>query len=361
MEPIRFVHTSDWCLAAPYEFAPGSVADKLRKLQRKAIEALADGWGQGEESPDLLFITGNLFSEPTPSLDTLEWLRSLFRRLREMDVQVCVLRGPTDPRDPSWAEGAGVHLFQEETRTTVGPCTIHALPPQASRRGENLLRHLAGREEADILLFVGHLIDDENEQADCHPFRKEDLAALPYKYAALGGRRCAQVFVDLEGTFAAYAGSPFATSFSKDDLGSRFFVEGRLEEGTVFLERRRLGVPEFGAVRMDCTGKAPEELLSRIGKRCRSASRSASILHVSLEGTPSLRTLSFRDTLGKALEGVVWLDLDTQFNGIDLGEEEDALVRRFVERIGEERGLDEATRQVALELGVKALVSPKDG
>jgi len=357
MEPIRFVHTSDWSLAPPYGFAPGDVADKLRKLQQKAIEAFIEQLIQDEEVPHFLFITGDLFSEPTPSLDSVGWLRTLFLRLRDRKVQVCVLRGRTDPKDPSWAEGTGVRLFQEEAREEVGPCTIHALPPQEARQGENLLRHLVGTEETEFLLYEGHLLDDGHREAECHPFRAEDLARLPYKYVALGGRPSVQVFREAQGTCAAYAGSPFATSFSRGHLGNRFFIRGCIAQDSVQVDPLRLGVPEFGAVDLDCTGRAPEELLGQLEKEC----RSVSILRVVLEGTPSLRTFSFQDTIRKALSRVVWLDLETHFKGIDLGEDGHALVKRFLQSLETQGGLDDPTRQVALELGVKALLGSKDG
>jgi len=352
----RFVHTSDWALGSPYEFAPGSVADKLRLLKRKSIEMLMDKVILVKDCPDVLLITGNLFNEAAPSLPLLKWVRSLLLVVKKRGIAVCILRGPQDPVDGSWAEGTGAHIFCDETRMDVGKFKIHALPPQPARRTENLLRRLPQDVDMDILLAFGHIMENGANEAEYHPFRGEDLISLSYPYIALGGRSSLRVFKTGPSRFAAYAGSPFASSFGKEDLGARFCVLGSIQNGEVVADRFRLGVPQFGALQVDCTDVTPEDLLAIVKKDC----RSANLLRISLTGTPDLRMFLFRETLRKALSKVIWLDLETHFQGIDLGNSVEEAVRIFAERVQTMENLNEKDRQMVLEIGVGALLNSRD-
>ena len=353
MDPVRFAHTSDWHLGAAYAFAPARIGDELRRLQFKSVFSLVDRLSMGEDRVDLLLVTGDVFSDPCPSMELMENLRSLFAALASRGIEVLILHGPNDPQDPLWAEGTGARVFDKPGELETRGLKIVCLPPVPSRKEENLLRRLSSADPFHVLMHFGHCLDLGSAQDPYHPFRQDDLSGLPCQYAALGSFHGMSLLREEGLPLAAFCGSPMAVDFQSSDRGPRHAIWGEISEAGTRVRPIAIEAPEFMEIELDCTGKAPEAMLKRISK----AAEGCRVLRVVLRGVPSVRTLILEDTLRRSLKGLLWLEVCTEFEGVNIPNEEDEILVRFVEKVSKraaEEG-DPAIRQCALEMGIRAL------
>jgi len=297
---------------------PPRKVEQRRAEQRACLERFAQH--VREARPDMVLMPGDLFDNPEPSIDALNFLIAMVNQMSP--TPVFVAPGNHDGYQPSsgydthsalyqsrgggpkW--GSHVHLFtgeQFETvamphhrEVTITGVAFHRHTP-VSRR---VLAELGPppAEGCHLLLFHGSLQHYERPGADKEvlPFTVEELAQAGYAYAAIGHYHHGGPIADEDGhLLGAYAGAPFATSLSDEAAGR--WLEVELTPGRRSAEKaltwHRVDPRTIRRATLDVSGLTDTTTLDHHLAQALADASDADILHLALRGRLA-RGIDFR-------------------------------------------------------------------
>jgi len=262
---LRFAQLSDLHLGR--RLTGGRLGLPRAKAARRTREQrdVLRGFCQAAQSAkaDLALMPGDVFDLPDPDAETVNFVIECVNRLAPTPVLITPGNhdyfGDTSPYNPESAlwRGRGptapqwgphVHIFREERFETVRlgangdvlvtGAAFHRHTPAGKRPLAELSEtgHRPSGEDARaafrILLFHGSLEAYDFPETDevVLPFSREELAASPCDYAAVGHyHRSGLICSDDGRVLGAYTGSPFAGSVSEQE--PRRFILGTLRQG----------------------------------------------------------------------------------------------------------------------------------
>jgi len=361
---VRFIHSSDLHLGAPYSMLPRHVADRRRADQRETLGRIVDLAVNSSEKADLLLIAGDLFDSDHPSLRDVTFVRMQFERLGREGVRVFMIPGNHDPwRERNfWSRAAfpNVRLFTQpkfECEEIRGlRLTVYAIAPDPSNFSKNQLAAFDGAVAAgpSILLHHGSWLNFSGESADCHPFSSDDVRRLPFSYVALGHYHASR---QVDGR-AAYPGTPDAVGFSRNDLGPRYVMVGTIDaDGRVDAHPHKINAVSHVMEEIDCTAESYQSLRQRVERLL----EPTAYVRIRLTGRPATDVIASAEKLQDELRDMAaFLSIESEFSNVADVPADNIYLKRFVEKVNARMQNAPEDQQPllakALELGIHAFL-----
>lgn len=193
---MKFIHAADLHIDSPLKglrFEQGTPTERLRLATREAFANLISL--AIEEAVDFVIIAGDLFDGTWPDMRTGLWTADQFRRLREHNIRVYLIRGNHDAasivaKNISWPEDV-VYEFEHRAPSTMiderSGAAIHGQSFADRKAFDDLAANypaaIAGRVNIGIL----HTSLAGDPQHDTYaPTSPSVLAGKGYDYWALG-------------------------------------------------------------------------------------------------------------------------------------------------------------------------------
>lgn len=212
---LRVAHCSDIHLDPEGHGGGSGLRDRQREAFAGALKAMT------AHQPDLLLLAGDLFDSNKASVETIHWAMETLSRLA---IPVVMIPGNHDCLEPGgiyhrhdFNRIANVQLLADEAGEVVRlPQLAAAVWGRGMSAHTPEFRPLHGRAERPQgvrwYLGLGHglYVGDGGQAWRSSPIRKDEIAASPWDYLALGHHHAA---MDLTGpaAAAAYSGSPTDT------------------------------------------------------------------------------------------------------------------------------------------------------
>jgi len=364
---VRFVHCSDLHLGTPYSMLPRKAADKRRVDQRQTFARIVDLALTRPGKADLMFISGDLFDAASPSPRDVAFVRSQLRRLADGGVKTFIIPGNHD----AYREGGfWAKADFPCTKLFTGPAfewfevkdlgvSVCGIAPDLSALAVDQIAAFAGAPPTPIslLIFHGSWLNFGRDSADCHPFSTEELAKLPFNYAALGHYHA---WREIDGIpfKAIYPGTPEAVGFSKNDLGDRYVAVGTIDpDGNVDTRPHKINQVSHVTKEFDCTAESAGSLRRKIEEFL----SEPVYAQITLTGSPPAEIIAASETLKHELsEMSAYVGLATNFNSVGELPADNAYLKQFVAkmnaRIQDAPDDDKALLKKALELGIRAFM-----
>lgn len=289
MLTLRFVQLSDVHLDS--SLAAGRLGlspEKVRARQKEIRSVLENACAlASEKRVDAMLVPGDLFDDEAVSLDTVNFVISLFASLAPIPVVVAPgnhdffsLGSPYNNellaarRQRSWP--ANVKIFRSASWETWRPARLPHVSMTGMAHaagagiGERLLASGVPRDGGagiNLLLFHGSRDNTLLPAAKLRtlPFSDAELAALGFDYAAVGHYHEGAAFTAPDGRIlGAYSGCPAGRGL--DEAGEKSVLLGTIdkEEGRdarVRLERVALDRRRIQIVEVPCTGLTHREAI----------------------------------------------------------------------------------------------------
>lgn len=355
---LKLLHAGDFHLDTPFRSLPPQEAQRRRREQRQALEALRDL--AADEQVDLALLAGDLFDAQTIYPETLE---ALSAALGSFPCPVCISPGNHDPFTDSSPYTAlslleNVHIFPSETLTAFSfphlGARVYGYAFTAPTREDD---PLAGfKAPRDGLWNLGVFHTQVGKTGPYAPIDPASLAQSGLAYAALGHVH-QTVPPNPESLVPwGYCGCLMGRGF--DELGDKGAVIVTLEDGKVTDWRPvPLAQSRYLLLDVDVTGRDPKTaLLDELGQNhledyCRVTLRGeAAALDLDLltgAAQGRCRTLELRDETIAPLDVWARVEEDT-LTGLFLRE-----MRRRMEVETDPEGRRQL--QLALNYGIAAL------
>jgi DNA repair exonuclease SbcCD nuclease subunit len=193
---MKFIHAADLHIDSPLKglrFEEGSSTERLRLATREAFTNLITL--AIDEEVDLLVIAGDLFDGAWPDMRTGLWTIDQFRRLREHNIRVYLIRGNHDAasvvaKNLSWPEDIVYEFDHRQPQTVIDERSGAALHGQsfADRQAlEDLAANYPAAVPGRVNIGLLHTSLAGDPQHDTYaPTSPEVLATRGYDYWALG-------------------------------------------------------------------------------------------------------------------------------------------------------------------------------
>ncbi len=281
---IRFIHTADLHLDAPFAYLPF----EKRTLKKQAVKSALSRVVEMtlDKQADALIIAGDLFNSVNPLPTTVAFVIDELGKLAGK-ARVIIVPGNHDYYQsggvwdlPEWPRH--VTIFKEDiwslTKLESSGISVAGIASRNSGTERNALKEFDL--EADILVMHGAHKLDFYEGRHSYPFSEEDTLGLSAKYLALGHYH---QFGQIGRGIAHYPGSPEGLCFDEDGKRSALLVE--IGDGPASVAQLELGVYPFYSHKLDCTTMADtneiETAITAFGAQ-------HDLVKVALTGTPSV-------------------------------------------------------------------------
>ena len=193
---MKFIHAADLHIDSPLrglEFDDSSRSQRIRRATRDAFSNLLSL--AITEQVDFIIIAGDLFDGEWPDMRTGLWTAEQFRRLREHDIRVYMIRGNHDAVSVvapsiSWPKEVVWEFDAKTPQSLTDPRSGAVLHGQsyADRRapGDLAAKYPAAVAGAFNIGVLHTSLEGDANHATYAPTRRELLAARGYDYWALG-------------------------------------------------------------------------------------------------------------------------------------------------------------------------------
>ncbi len=193
---MKFLHAADLHIDSPFKglcFDDATAADRLRLATRTAFQNVLQL--AIDEAVDFIIIAGDLFDGAWADMRTGLWTADQFRRLREHQIRVYLIRGNHDACSVvapaiSWPADIVKEFAVEKPETVVDPRTGAAIHGQsfADRKAlEDLAKRYPDALAGTFNIGILHTSLAGDPEHDTYaPTSPEVLAARGYQYWALG-------------------------------------------------------------------------------------------------------------------------------------------------------------------------------
>ncbi|MFQ5421445.1 MAG: exonuclease SbcCD subunit D [Anaerolineae bacterium] len=261
---IRILHTSDIQLDAPFKFL-GQKGQQHRQQLRDAFRRIVDLAINGDY--DLMLIAGDLFDDNRPSQTTVDFVSAQLGRL---NIPVCILPGNHDSfNDKSIYRKArfpqNVTVFsQQPTIKELAELNITVYGNAHLARHSSLrpMQELVptGTSQWHVAMAHGNKVRPDIPDPT-RPIAAAEIGGSGMDYVALGDWHN---FSDQsQGTVKAYySGAPEPTG--TDQKGAGYVACVELNEGSVQVQRKRVGSVTCDQLSVEVTGKSTGEILETI-------------------------------------------------------------------------------------------------
>jgi len=241
--PIRFIHTADLHLGAPFTALP-DLSARLRQEQLAMFSRLVDTCST--ELPDLLLIAGDLFDLPVPPAALVNTVRELLSTIP--DTQIFIASGNHDPafidspyRTTAWPRN--VHLFTDEWSVidladkpvrvlgagfTASAVTRSLLPDAGFLQADRQLSHASQQDDRVNLLVLHADLVTRGQASAYNPVTIDQIRDLGIDYAALGHRHERLGPLSSGQGWYAYSGCPMGRGF--DETGDKGVLMVQMSE-----------------------------------------------------------------------------------------------------------------------------------
>ncbi|MGV8121006.1 MAG: exonuclease SbcCD subunit D [Candidatus Xenobiia bacterium LiM19] len=375
---IKVLHCSDIHLDASYPEIWGKGGLK-RQEQREIFTRIIE-WA-GKERVDLVIIAGDLFTNRTVSISTVDFIK---RQLKSIDpIPVFITPGNLDPYIPEspycytdWPPN--VHIFNTNRFKAEEIPDKKIILYGAANKSDNdsyeALKNFSLRKKEGFHLITFHgsyselpsdtaerdeIFGTSSEMNTCLPFDRADLERASVNYIALGhqhDRLC--IRGDESGRPAWYCGAPEYLSFSdREEKGVLLCQISALKTQVSFIP---LWKRKYVRIIVPCAGmKTEKDILQTIRKGTDEA-LSRAVVRVELGDTYSLpfdiNIDSIEESLKDTFFGVkvhLFIETDT---GLKNANSLQRLYREIMnERLSQSQLSERAYQEYALMLGIKAL------
>jgi DNA repair exonuclease SbcCD nuclease subunit len=304
MSEIKFIHISDLHLDSPFDFFPKEIADRRRQQLRDSFIKIVD-YCLSSNDFNLFLISGDVFDNPSPFQDDLGLFQQQLNRLAKKEIFTFVIPGNHDPyQEGSFWDKISVFgkIFLkpeiELIRIESLNLTVGGIPYNPDMNSKNLVREQAEKAKPSsprsILLLHGSWLDLGKNALQGHPFSTEDLERLHFNYIALGHYHRFTEILNTPLKKAYYTGSMSSLSFNKNELGERFFIQGKiLQHGEILISPKPLESYFHQSIEIDCTECSLQLLRQKIEREA----DPQKYLKIRLTGRPSAQVLSFSNTI----------------------------------------------------------------
>ncbi len=248
---MRFLHSADWHLDAPFASMEEEEASAQREMLRQLPWRLCDY--VNEAGIHLVLLSGDLFDGEHPAPETI---KAVSDALGQMKARVFIAPGNHDAAPSLWEQvrwPENVTIFRRSAMEMVvmEGIAIHGAAFTAPEQHESLLSGF--RVPQDGLVHIGLLHGEIAGESRYNPLRPGDIAASGLHYLAIGHIHAAgQVLYG--DTLTAWPGCPQGRGF--DETGEKGFYEGDVDDdGVVTLRFVPFAKGRFWAVTVDVTGE----------------------------------------------------------------------------------------------------------
>lgn len=366
---IKILHTSDIHLGKKLSSLLGSRAEEGRQALKKAFSksvSLAL-----KEKVNLFLIAGDLFDNNNPSRETIDFVRTEFKKLEKINVPVLILPGTHDCladnsiyRKVDFAkELSNVFVFlKEETRFYPELDLAVSAKPNLTRSSKNSpLRGLRESFEKKFNIAMGHgslQIPGKSSEID-YPVTLEEIENSDFNYVALGHWHGAYE-CPTKKVKAFYAGAPEIIDFRSAKAGNVLIVE--VSETGVKVEPKRVGEKYFERIEIDISNVSD---ILEVEEKILQDSTSNLVREVILKGQRNPDLLApfssleerLKDNLFnlKVIDKTVFkledIKVENYPEGLVIGQ----FVRKMKEKINAAPQSEKPTLEKALELGIHLL------
>lgn len=193
---MKFLHVADLHIDSPFKglcFDDAAAADRLRLATRTAFQNVIQL--AIDEAVDFIVIAGDLFDGAWADMRTGLWTADQFRRLREPQIRVYMIRGNHDARSVvapaiSWPVDVVKEFAVDKSETVIDPRSGAALHGQsfADRKAlDDLARKYPDAVPGTFNIGILHTSLAGDPEHDTYaPTSPEVLTARGYRYWALG-------------------------------------------------------------------------------------------------------------------------------------------------------------------------------
>ena len=260
---IRFLHTGDLHLDAPFRGLGPEQARQRREEQRRLLERITDLVRDREIQ--LVFIAGDLFDGEAVYYETA---RMLADRLGDIPARVFIAPGNHDPFGESSPYAAirwpdNVHIFKSEYFQRLElpelQCAVYGTAFTSKYRDSSPLEHFKpDYDEGLCRLMVLHG-DLSGGRSRYGAVTAEALAATGMDYIALGHIHRHTGVERRKNTAWAYCGCPEGRGF--DECGVKGVLIGEAEPGNVKVEFVPLDGRRYEELEVEVTGRDVKQAL----------------------------------------------------------------------------------------------------
>lgn len=238
---LRFIHTSDLHLGAPFRFLGENSSEHQKKIRRAFVNAIDHTI---EVKADLFLICGDLFDTPAPSNFNVEFITGELLRLAKAGIHVIMLPGNHDHRK----EGS---IYTANKLLKLNPQYIHMLGKESLELPELKVKlhgftHF-GKMEKEISALLKRDPEFKYNLALIHgsinmgqdnvnrTIALDDLKDLKMDYVALGDwhgllKLASQIY---------YSGSPEVLEANQKNCG--FILDVTLIDGSIDVKEIKVG------------------------------------------------------------------------------------------------------------------------
>jgi len=365
MRPIRLLHTADIHLEARFSSLPVTKRKERRLGLRRVFSRLVDT-ALGS-NVDAMLISGDLFDNPNPTKDTVDFVFAEINRLTEKKLPLVLVPGNHDFYSAGSIYGqkefpANVHIFKKnswESFILNDEITFLGIACHEFSSKRNVLAELKGDLNAPgsiVSMLHGSLDFGFYGPEQCYPFSTEDLTAVKSDYLALGHYH--NSILAPADKRALYPGSPEGLKFTETGKRQAFLVE--LNAGQVKTEAVSVNSYRYEEADIDCTMMDSTEEIKDIISDMAADNK---LLRIKLTGAPALDFgLDFDDD--ELREKFFFLDIVNKLalpNNLAT-DDENTVKSLFLKRMA---GLldetDEPERRLELELAIRLGMAALDG
>ncbi len=365
MRPIRLLHTADIHLEARFA-SLSAVKRKQRRLGlRRTFSRLVDA--ALTYQVDAMLIAGDLFDNPNPTKDTVDFVLAEINRLAEKDLPLVIVPGNHDfySSDSIYAQREfprNVHIFTSnnwESFALSNDITFFGIACHEFSSERNVLAELNNNLSApglNVAILHGSLDYGFYGREQCYPFSADDLAACKVDYLALGHYH--NSILNPADNRAFYPGSPEGLKFSEKGQRHAFIVE--LGEGQVKVELFSVNRYLYEETEIDCTMMDSADDVKNILRDMAGDDR---LLRVKLVGAPALSLgLDFNEE--EIEQNFFFLDIINNFSLPEdaITDDENTVKSLYLKKMaGLLRAAEDPERRRELELAVRLGIAALDG
>lgn len=258
MRPIRLLHTADIHLEARFSTLPATKRKQRRLGLRRVFCRLIDK--ALNSKVNALVISGDLFDNPYPTKDTVDFVIAEINRLTAKDLPLILIPGNHDFYSDGSIYGQkefppNVHIFKSNNweplelndEITFLGIACHEFSSERNVLAE-LNSNLSGTGPV-IAILHGSLDYGFYGSEQCYPFSAKDLTTSKADYLALGHYH--NSILNPDGNKALYPGSPEGLKFTENGERHAFLVE--ISAGRVKVESVLVNRYQYEEAEIDCT------------------------------------------------------------------------------------------------------------
>lgn len=259
---IKILHAADFHLDSAFAGLTSEQAKLRRRESRQMLERLSNYVNR--QGVEIVLLAGDLFDSATTYRETIE---ALIDALGSMRAKVFIAPGNHDfysARSPyatlAWPENVRIFKMREIERVELPElrCAVYGAAFTDAAQETSLLNGFTAADDEFTNLMVLHG-DLNAAEARYDPITKEQIAASGLDYLALGHTHRFGGVLTAGKTAYAYSGCPEGRGF--DETGEKGVLCGAAERNKVDIKFVPFAKRRYAVLRVDVTGKAPEEAL----------------------------------------------------------------------------------------------------